>query len=234
MKYIKKIIGFTYYQLKKIFKPSNLIYIISKTHSKFLSTFRAKKIYDIETAVQLAIDDNLEIYNFHKSYFEKFLPSNKDLTLLDFGCGTGRYLELQKLYKKIYLVDISKYNLKIASGVADKLEIEYETIKGSLNSIKSEVDIFFCVGVFGQTYPFNKNTVNKIYSALNPNGKAIFTVKNQHQSVQEVYKEVLALDEPTIQSLLKGFNFSIEKVDFPSIRGNKESFFVVELIKYNF
>lgn len=232
MIYIKKTIGFTYYKLKKIFKPSNLIFIlISFTKSKFLSTIRAKNVYGFERATQTAIDDDLEVYDFHKSYFEKFLPSNKNLTLLDFGCGTGRYLELQKLYKKIYLVDISEHCLKIASKNADKLEIEYETIKGSLNSIKSEVDIFFCVGVFGQQYPFNKNTVNKIYSALNPNGKAIFTVKNQHQSNQEVYKEVLALDEPTIQSLLKGFNFSIEKVDFPSIRENKESFFVVELNK---
>ena len=138
MKYIKKLIGFTYYKLKKILKPSNLIYIvISKTKSQFFSTIRAKKIYDNEMATQLAIDDNLELYNFHKSYFEKFLFPNKNLTLLDFGCGTGRYLELQKLYKKVYLVDISKHNLKIASQVADKLEIEYETIKGSLNSIKS-------------------------------------------------------------------------------------------------
>ena len=123
MKYIKKLIGFTYYKLKKILKPSNLIYIIvSKTKSKFFSTVRAKKIYDIETAAKLAIDDNLEVYNFHKSYFENFLPSNKNLTLLDFGCGTGRYLELQKLYKKVYLLDISKHNLKIASEVADELE----------------------------------------------------------------------------------------------------------------
>ncbi|OUU28798.1 MAG: hypothetical protein CBC04_00640 [Verrucomicrobia bacterium TMED44] len=232
MKYIKKLIGFTYYKLKKIFKPSNLLYIIiSKTKSKFLSTIRAKKIYGIETAKQLAIDDNLEIYEFHKSYFEKFLPSNKNLTLLDFGCGTGRYLELQKLYKKIYLVDISKYNLKIASEVADKLEINFETIKGSLNSIKSKIDIFFCVGVFGQQYPFNKNTVNKIYSVLQPTGKAIFTVKSIDYKNQEVYKEVLALDESSIQNILKGFNFSTEQVSFPSIRGEKESFVVVELNK---
>ena len=232
MKYIKKLIGFTYYKLKKILKPSNLIYIvISKTRSQFFSTIRAKKIYDNETATQLAIDDNLELYNFHKSYFEKFLFPNKNLTLLDFGCGTGRYLELQKLYKKVYLVDISKHNLKIASQVADKLEIEYETIKGSLNSIKSEVDIFFCVGVFGQAHPFNKNTINKIYSALNPNGKAIFTIKSIDYKNQEVYNEVLALDESTIQSILEGFNFSMEQVDFPSIRGEKESFVVVELNK---
>ncbi len=232
MKYIKKLIGFTYYKLKKILKPSNLIYIvISKTKSQFFSTIRAKKIYDNEMATQLAIDDNLELYNFHKSYFEKFLFPNKNLTLLDFGCGTGRYLELQKLYKKVYLVDISKHNLKIASQVADKLEIEYETIKGSLNSIKSEVDIFFCVGVFGQTHLFNKNTINKIYSVLNPNGKAIFTIKSIDYKNQEVYNEVLALDESTIQSILEGFNFSMEQVDFPSIRGEKESFVVVELNK---
>ena len=232
MKYIKRFIGFTYYKLKKIFKPSNLIFIIiSKTKSKFFSTIRAKNIYNFETATKLAIDDNLEVYDFHKVYFKKLLPLNKNLTLLDFGCGTGRYLELQKLYKKVYLVDISKHNLKIASEVADKLEIKHETIKGSLNSIKSKIDIFFCVGVFGQTYPFNKNTINKIYSILESNGKAIFTIKSIDYKNQEVYNEVLALGEPTIQRILEDFNFSMEQVDFPSIRGEKESFVVIELNK---
>ena len=133
------------------------------------STVRAKKIYDIETAAKLAIDDNLEVYNFHKSYFENFLPSNKNLTLLDFGCGTGRYLELQKLYKKVYLLDISKHNLKIASEVADELEIKYETIQGSLNSVKNLIDIFFSVGVFGIQNPFNKKTVEKIIGLIDFN-----------------------------------------------------------------
>tara|TARA_B100000214_G_scaffold190650_1_gene137801 strand:+ start:1211 stop:1909 length:699 start_codon:yes stop_codon:yes gene_type:complete len=232
MKYIKKLIGLTYYKLKKILKPSNLIYIIvSKTKSKFFSTLRAKKIYDIETATKLAIDDNLEVYNFHKSYFENFLPSNKNLTLLDFGCGTGRYLELQKLYKKVYLLDISKHNLKIASEVADELEIKYETIQGSLNSVKNLIDIFFSVGVFGIQYPFNKKTVEKIYSTLNPNGIAIFTVKNNDYQDQELYQEVLALNESRILEMLEGYNFSTERVDFPSIRGKKDSAVVVKLRK---
>ncbi len=232
MKYIKKLIGFTYYKLKKFLKPSNLIYIIvSKTKSKFFSTVRAKKIYDIETATKLAVDDNLEVYNFHKSYFENFLPSNKNLTLLDFGCGTGRYLELQKLYKKVYLLDISKHNLKIASEVADELEIKYETIQGSLNSVKNLIDIFFSVGVFGIQYPFNKKTVEKIYSTLNPNGIAIFTVKNNDHQDQELYQEVLALNESRILEMLEGYNFSTERVDFPSIRGKKDSAVVVKLRK---
>ena len=232
MKYIKKLIGFTYYKLKKILKPSNLIYIIvSKTNSKFFSTVRAKKIYDIETATKLAIDDNLEVYSFHKSYFENVLPTNKNLTLLDFGCGTGRYLEIQKLYKKVYLLDISKHNLKIASEVADELEVKYETIQGSLNSVKNLIDIFFSVGVFGIQYPFNKKTVEKIYSSLNPNGIAIFTVKNNDHQDKELYQEVLALSESRILEMLEGYNFSTERVDFPSIRGKKDSVVVVKLRK---
>ena len=232
MKYIKKLIGLTYYKLKKILKPSNLIYIIvSKTKSKFFSTVRAKKIYDIETATKLAIDDNLEVYSFHKSYFENVLPTNKNLTLLDFGCGTGRYLEIQKLYKKVYLLDISKHNLKIASEVDDKLEVKYETIQGSLNSFNNLIDIFFSVGVFGIQYPFNKKTVGKIYSTLNPSGIAIFTVKNNDYQDQEIYQEVLALNESRILEMLEGHDFSIERVDFPSIRGKKDSAVVVKLKK---
>ena len=126
---------------------------------------------------------------------------------------------------------LSKHNLKIASEVADKIKVEYETIQGSFNSIKNQIDIFFSVGVFGIQYPFNKKTVRNIYSTLNPNGKAIFTVKNNDFEDQEVYQEVLALSESRILEILESYNFFIERVDFPSIRGKKESMIVVELKK---
>ena len=121
--------------------------------------------------------------------------------------------------------------MKIASEVADKIKVEYETIQGSFNSIKNQIDIFFSVGVFGIQYPFNKKTVRNIYSTLNPNGKAIFTVKNNDFQDQEVYQEVLALSESRILEILESYNFFIERVDFPSIRGKKESMIVVELKK---
>ena len=37
---------------------------------------------------------------------------------MDFGCGTGRYLEIFQKFKVVYLVDVSKHNLKIASEKA--------------------------------------------------------------------------------------------------------------------
>tara|TARA_B100001996_G_scaffold379053_1_gene364161 strand:- start:1015 stop:1728 length:714 start_codon:yes stop_codon:yes gene_type:complete len=237
MKYLKKLVGFVYYKCKKLLKPSNLnYYIISKTKSKTLSALRAKQIYTEERAAQLNNDDNLKIYDYHKAYFKQIfhqtnLPSNKSLSLVDFGCGTGRYLEVQKIYKKVYLVDISNHNLKIASEIAKKLDIEYEAIQGSLNAIKKKIDVFFSVGVFGIQYPFNKKTVRKIYSTLSSNGIAIFTVKNNDYQDHEVYQEVLALSESKILKVLEGFNFTTERVDFPSIRGDKESVVVVELRK---
>ena len=67
---------------------------------------------------------------------------------MDFGCGTGRYLEIFQKFKAVYLVDVSKHNLKIASEKAQKLKISTRVFRRSLSFLSVKVDYFFSAGVW--------------------------------------------------------------------------------------
>jgi len=192
-----------------------------------LSVIRTKSIYDKEGATNLNEYDQLKIYDDHKKFFDERLEPGKEKTLLDFGCGTGRYLEIQKNYKKVYLVDISKHNLLIASKNADKLKIDHSLIKKSLFGINMNIDIFFSVGVFGQSYPFDEKVVKKIYSLLNKNGTGLFTVKLTDQFSHEP----LSLNEDKVKDILRNFNFLIEIRNFKGVNKINESFCIVSLFR---
>ena len=73
---------------------------------------------------------------------------------MDFGCGTGRYLDIFKNFQLVYLVDISQHNLKLAAMKAETMEINYEVKRQSLNQLNVKVDYFFLLG-FGQFYQFD-------------------------------------------------------------------------------
>ena len=104
MKIIKVLLSIIRQKIRSI----DLLYkMIIKTRSKQLSILRSKKIYNKDGAKQLSNYDKLEIYNYHKNFFQQKLKDSEEKTILDFGCGTGRYLEIQKNFKKVYLVDIS-------------------------------------------------------------------------------------------------------------------------------
>ena len=59
---------------------------------------------------ELSKNDNLEIYNEQKDYFKQLIETNYTDSLIDFGCGTGRYLEIYANFNLVHLVDISKEN----------------------------------------------------------------------------------------------------------------------------
>tara|TARA_Y100000590_G_scaffold152734_1_gene175335 strand:+ start:271 stop:882 length:612 start_codon:yes stop_codon:yes gene_type:complete len=201
--------------------------MIIKTRSKQLSILRSKKIYNKDGAKQLSNYDKLEIYNYHKNFFQQKLKDSEEKTILDFGCGTGRYLEIQKNFKKVYLVDISKHNLSIASKIADELNINHSVIKKSLFGLNKKVDCFFSVGVFGQQYPFDKKVVKKIYSLLKKDGLGIFSIK----TVDEYSIEPLSLDQDAIINILKPYKHKTEIQNFIGVNGRSESFLIVSLYR---
>ncbi len=214
--------------IKQKIKSIDLLYkMIIKTRSKQLSILRTKKIYDEDGAKQLSEHDQLEIYDYHKYFFQQKLQDNKEKTILDFGCGTGRYLEIQKNFKKVYLVDISKHNLKIASKIASQLNINHSVIEKSLFALNKKVDCFFSVGVFGQSYPFDKKVVKKIYTLLKKDGMGIFSIKLE----DEYSIEPLSLDEDAIINILKPYKHTTEIQNFRGVNDRSESFLIVSLFR---
>ena len=201
--------------------------LLKISNSKILSIIRSLISYNKKGSKQLSINDDLEIYKAQKEYFDKMIQSNYRDKILDFGCGTGRYLEIYKDFNVVYLVDISKENLKIATKKADAIGINYKTIRGSLFSLDTPIDCFFSIGVFGQFYPFDSKVLDKVYSLLSDNGKAVFTIKIK----EDLDNEVLALSEKKLKSLLLNYNHQIYKKNFKGHESKEYLFNVVELTK---
>ena len=201
--------------------------LLQISNSKILSIIRTLISYNKKGSKQLSINDDLEIYKDQKEYFDKIIQSNYRGTILDFGCGTGRYLEIFKNFKFVYLVDISKENLKTASIKAEKIGIKYKIIRSSIFSLDMQIDLFFSVGVFGQFYQLDSKVLEKIHSLLSKNGKAVFTVKVKEKSDHEV----LALSNQNIQNLLSNYNHKIQKEYFKGPGGKEYLFNVIEIKK---
>jgi len=194
---------------------------------KSLAILRSLISYDKKGAQQLSINDDLEIYNEHKKYFGQFIQPGTGKVILDFGCGTGRYLTQFQNFQFTYLVDISKENLKLASQKAKNLKIKHQIIRSSLFSLDRKVDYFFSVGVFGQFYQIDTAVLQKIESLLIKNGKAVFTVKIDNAT----NNEVLAIEEGKLQALLVNYNHKVHKKYLTGVSGIAEYFYTIELFK---
>ena len=208
--------------MKKIY-----LYILKILNLKTLALIRTLISYNKEGAYEMLKNDDLNVYDEHKIYFsELLLPDNKK-TIMDFGCGTGRYLNILKNFQVVYLVDISMHNLQLASNKAKSLNINHKLKRRSLSFLNIKVDYFFSVGVFGQFYQFDAKVLKKIYSIINTNGKAVFTVKVK----DEITDEILAVEEDKILELLNNYKYKVYKKYFSGVNNKSDYFYVIELFK---
>ena len=208
--------------MKKIY-----LYLLKILNLKTLALIRTLISYNKEGAYEMLKNDDLNVYDEHKIYFsELLLPDNKK-TIMDFGCGTGRYLNILKNFQVVYLVDISMHNLQLASNKAKSLNINHKLKRRSLSFLNIKVDYFFSVGVFGQFYQFDAKVLKKIFSIINTNGKAVFTVKVK----DEITDEVLAVKEDKILELLNNYKYKVYKKYFSGVNNKSDYFYVIELFK---
>jgi SAM-dependent methyltransferase len=157
----------------------------------------------------------LEAFN---RYFEKY--KNKKLTLLDLGCGRGRFLDyLKKHYPKWKII-----------GIDPTFKKENEILKGSAYSISlpdASVDILFTVEVLQHTYI--EQSMYEINRVVRSNGYLVIGERNP-LSILGLLKPILELkgkwmypwDSPFRErwyslnrwkNFLRKFNFKIEKTE---------------------
>ena len=208
--------------MKKIY-----LYILKILNLKTLALIRTLISYNKEGAYEMLKNDDLNVYDEHKIYFSELLLPDNRKTIMDFGCGTGRYLNILKNFQVVYLVDISMHNLQLASNKAKSLNINHKLKRRSLSFLNIKVDYFFSVGVFGQFYQFDAKVLKKIYSIINTNGKAVFTVKVK----DEITDEVLAVKEDKILELLNNYKYKVYKKYFSGVNNKSDYFYVIELFK---
>ena len=119
-------------------------------------------------------------------FIEKEIGYNKDLKILDIGCGTGRHsIELTKRGYHVTGVDLSDSMLQKAQENAKRQQVQVTFVKQDARSLpyKSEFDLalMICEGAFPlmETDEMNFQILENASNALKTkNSKLIFTTLN--------------------------------------------------------
>jgi ubiquinone/menaquinone biosynthesis C-methylase UbiE len=99
---------------------------------------------------------------------------DKDTVVADFGCGTGRLVEIlsKKKFKKVCGIDYSGNMLKMAIKRCASLNVEYKNMNiTNLSELYEKIDIAFAIN---SILPIDPNDtpkmIQEIYNALKPGG----------------------------------------------------------------
>ena len=118
-------------------------------------------------------------------FIESEIGFNKQIRILDIGCGTGRHaIELTKRGYTITGIDLSASQLKRAreKASANNLQIDFRELDARNLPFVSEFDlaIMLCEGGFPlmETDEMNFKILQSAANALKENGKLIFTTLN--------------------------------------------------------
>jgi len=131
-------------------------------------------------------------------FIETEAAFNKELKILDIGCGTGRHsIELTKRGYKVTGVDLSESQLFMARQKAreQKLDIKFLLHDARLLPFNKEFDlaIMLCEGAFPlmETDEMNFQILQSAARALKDHGKLIFTTLNGLFPLYHSVKEFL-------------------------------------------
>jgi len=118
-------------------------------------------------------------------FIEREIGSDKDVRILDIGCGTGRHsIELTRRGYSVTGIDLSDSQLKRAREKASeqKLEIGFHMHDARHLPFSEEFDlaIMLCEGAFPlmETDEMNFQILQSAAKAVKPGGKLIFTTLN--------------------------------------------------------
>ncbi|MBP6977255.1 MAG: class I SAM-dependent methyltransferase [Lentimicrobiaceae bacterium] len=118
-------------------------------------------------------------------FIEKEIQYDKDIRILDIGCGTGRHaIEMTRRGYQVTGIDLSESQLKRAKEKAfqENLQIDFQLQDARELSFRNEFDlvIMLCEGAFPlmETDEMNFLILQNAANALKDNGKFIFTTLN--------------------------------------------------------
>jgi|TARA_B110000211_G_C13980605_1_gene509206 ubiquinone/menaquinone biosynthesis C-methylase UbiE len=155
IEFIKIIKLFGYYDLKFDLSKKNFLFETAKAFSDRNENVYLKGKYKIKQEI-FKIKKSLEL-RFKNLNFP--LKKIKNLKVLDAGCGPGRFTYVLGSYqpKKIYGLDLSSENIKIANKVFKRKNIQY--LQGNVLKLpfkKESFDFVYSSGVIHHTSNFKK------------------------------------------------------------------------------
>lgn len=132
-------------------------------------------------------------------FIEQELNYNKNIRIIDVGCGTGRHsIELSRRGYRITGIDLSESQLARAKDKAKQanLKIDFQQLDARKLTFNMEFDaaIMFCEGAFPlmETDEMNFEILKNVTRALKSDGRLIFTTLNGlfplYHSVKKSFK----------------------------------------------
>jgi len=110
---------------------------------------------------------------------------NKEIDVLDVGCGSGRYFHAVRNFRKLVGIDVNHFMLEYAENPAlmDKSSLsKIYLIKGDIyhTDLGSELyDFIYSIGVLGEHSPFTRYICDKIFDAMKIGGKFFITIADE-------------------------------------------------------
>ena len=170
-------------------------------------------------------------------FIEKEIDHNKDIRILDIGCGTGRHsIELAKRGYSVTGIDLSDSQLKRAEEKALETNVNVDFQKADARSLsfnhEFELVIMLCEGAFSlmETDEMNFQILQNAEKALKQPGKLIFTTLNGlfplFHSVKEFMESHTKEGNSTYEQItfdlmtFRDYNITTVEDDF----GNKKEF----------
>jgi SAM-dependent methyltransferase len=132
-------------------------------------------------------DDEIEVQTENHRRLAKSLKEicwsfPRPITVLDVGCGTGRYFHCLENVARLTGIDISEEMLQAAGNPVRGQEIstqQIHLIRGNiyLSSFPPEsFDFIYSLGMFGHGCPVTVEICNKFQEWLQPGGKVFFNI----------------------------------------------------------
>ncbi len=136
-------------------------------------------------AARYRCDDEIEVTTDHHRHLKGILyrlssSFGQPISVLDAGCGTGRYFNCLKHVERLVGIDLSEEMLKIAEKPVRQEEISVGATELKCGNIYLQTfpaesfDLIYSLGMFGNGCPVTVELCNKFYDWLAPGGKLFF------------------------------------------------------------
>jgi len=144
------------------------------------------EIYDKYFTTQAVGDNDIEgvtkeSLNYFNQNLLKFFPEDKDIKILEIGCGFGRYLSFlkNKGYKNLTGIDISKEQIEAAKKTYNLNDVHVADAIEYLTNTKQKFDLIMLLDVVEHLeLDYALELGDKVYRNLNNDGILIMQTPN--------------------------------------------------------